>query len=888
MKSYGEITYRYLKLQKKRSILTVVGIILSVALLSAIFTMMVSLREKMIRDAIKDNGDYHGKFVSVSGDKVNRIANNVEVLEYGVAEKVGTAIISKVNEKEREANPERAANNFLIVSGYDNEAFKARGVNIKEGRLPQSDNELLVDISSLDNFENKPKIGDKIKLELGIRIDKKTGKEMPDNSWSSDDIFEKKSEKEFTIVGITNSRFMHGFGNFYYAATYMDSGFLKDNSNYNMYVKLKSTKSAHEKLENIASNAGLPIINNNGKGIFKYNIEVNEQLLRLYAQSISPSSNEGVVLTLVFIIVLIIICTIAVIYNAFHISVLERISQFGILRCTGASPAQIRNIVFREAGILSLIGIPIGLFSGIFAMKIVMSIIGSFKYNYFEGVQIIISPYVFVLGTLLGAATVFLSAFGPARQAGKVSALEAVRNTGSFKKEKIKKLKKSKLSKLLFGIEGEIAYKNLRRNRKRFRITVFSMVISIVLYIVFASFVDFIFKMDVISAGKEPDFTLYKSSGKKQDIEDSIYGEIKSLPGVDRVFKNMKMNYRMLASADMLNPKLSEIKYANQPEKVEDSYLFYNNMLSAYGDDNLEVFKELLRQGIIDKEAMDKENGVILIKAGKFQSGEYDNGVILDVINAKVGDKLKLIYYTEETSDKPEKVREYTKKDFKYKEVKVMAIAEKGIFSEEYNYNGGVNFVTTEKVFKEITGSMDNNAVDITLKNDANKDPVANYLKELKEKDSTYGYNDFAEIAKENKQFFISISIFLYGFIGVITLIGCLNIINTISTNLILRTRELSMLRAVGMAKGAIEKMICLEGVFYGILAAIYGGTIGSVLSYMLFRFMMNVRGFEFMLPFKHIIIAVIGAMMVALISGLIPLRKINKGSIIDHIRMEE
>ncbi len=143
---------------------------------------------------------------------------------------------------------------------------------------------------------------------------------------------------------------------------------------------------------------------------------------------------------LIFVIVLIVISTIAVIYNAFNISVLERINQFGLLRSVGATPEQIRGgIVLREAGILSIIGIPIGLFSGVLAMKIVLYIIKLLKTDFrlVNDMEINISSTVFIISIIVGIITVFLSAIGPTRQAGRISPpLEAIRSTRNIKKGK--------------------------------------------------------------------------------------------------------------------------------------------------------------------------------------------------------------------------------------------------------------------------------------------------------------------------------------------------------------------------------------------------------------------------------------------------------------------
>jgi putative ABC transport system permease protein len=886
MKSYSEITRRYLKLQKKRTVLTVMGIVLSVALITAICTMAVSLRDKSIREIIKNTGDYHARFNNITGDKVAKISNNVDIESYAVTRKLGTAIINKTSEKELQRNPEKGSYSYLIITAFDSAAFKSRPIDLKEGRYPENSEEMIIDISSLENFENQPKIGEKIKFSLGLRKDKDTGRETIDDawgtnglSWSSDDLFEVKEEKEFTIVGFSNSRVTSSMGAFSYGVTFMDRGFWHKDGKYNVYVKVASTRNIYNKLENMASNLNLQEVNKDSRGL-KYDITVNESLLRLYAQSLNSSENRSVMAILIVVITLVIVCTVAVIYNAFQISVLERISQFGILRCSGASPKQIRNIVFKEAGILSLIGIPLGLFSGFFSMKLLLYIIGRFNYNFFGDIYIVVSPYVFIASTLLGLITVYLSAYGPARQAGSVSPMEAVRNSGSFKVEKLKKIKKSRLAKLLFGIEGEIAFKNLRRNRKRFRITVFSMVISIVLYIVFSSFINFMMKSELINLSKNADIRVYTNHGN-EGIAESIFGDINKLSEVDKVYKLMRYSTNVLLPSDKINAEAVEFTGGYEVQKVDNLSVLNNNDIISYGDSGLEDLKKMLKEGSIDKEALNRENGVIVVRTGMLHNSSIGKTALMDVADIRVGDTIKITMdYGLLSSEKP--------KDIEYKEVKVLAVAEKGLFDDEYNYNGGVNFITTEEVFSRLTGQDENHGLLLILKEGADKENVINYLKELQKKESRYEYTDYVELAKESRKNSITISIFAYGFIGVITLIGCLNIVNTISTNLILRTKELSMLKAVGMTKRSIEKLVALEAIFYGTIAAFYGGVIGTGITYVLFRFLIGIREFEWSMPWGQILTAITGAVIVALISGLIPLRKINKGNIIENIRMVE
>ncbi|WP_096635617.1 ABC transporter permease [Clostridium cochlearium] len=571
------------------------------------------------------------------------------------------------------------------------------------------------------------------------------------------------------------------------------------------------------------------------KGIYGYNIEYNEQLLRLYAKSLDKSINEGLTALVAFIVGLIIISTIAVIYNIFNISVLERVSQFGILRCTGAAPNQIKKLVLKEALILSFIGIPLGLASGILAMKIVIGVV---KVLLKDEINVVISPIVFIISAIIGLITIYLSAIGPAQKASKVSPLEAVRNTGSLKKEKFKKRKRFRTINKVFGIEGEIAYKNL--NMK--------------------------------------DFMLWKRGGSNTGISLSIYNEITNFKDVEKVYKVMYDGRPILIPREKVNPKLFELRPSFKERIKDEQLVLSSNGIISYGDNILPELKKYLREGTVDKEKLNNENGVILIKTNSLYNEETKKSSVFDIADYKVGDEIKII-------DK-KKLKDIDKSNIK--RVKVIGILDKGILDNEYNYSPTMTLITSEEVYKNITGNNDIRRMFIQLKENSNKDNLSEYLKVLNKKDPGYQYFDFQEESKRNRDKAIAINIFLYGFVSVITLIGCLNIINTISTNLLLRKRELAMIRAVGMDRGKMSKMICIEGIYYGVIASIYGGIIGTVLSYELFKIMQNLRGFQWAFPIKEILTAVIGAIIISLISTYIPLRKINKENVIENIRGKE
>lgn len=872
MKKYGHLTYRYLKEQKKRTILTILGIVLSVALVTAIGTMLMSIKTKFINDCIKDNGHYHGEFVGMDKEQVNKINNNVDVDNISVTSNDTTAIISNISKEERETNPLAPLHRYLNIKAYGRSALSMIPINVKEGRLPQKENEIAVEYWVPDYLSGKPKIGDKIKLDVGERIVKE--KSSKDEEGETKETFNKTGEREYTIVGVTAPKLSWPGVYITQGITFLDDNKLESDKKYNVYVKLNSVRDVYKNCENIAKNLGMEK-EKTSKGIYEYNIEYNEQLLRLYAKSLDKSINEGLTALVAFIVGLIIISTIAVIYNIFNISVLERVSQFGILRCTGAAPNQIKKLVLKEALILSFIGIPLGLASGVLAMKIVISVV---KVLLKDEINVVISPIVFIISSIIGLITIYLSAIGPARKASKVSPLEAVRNTGSLKKEKFKKRKRFRTINKVFGIEGEIAYKNLKRNRKKFRITVFSLTISIVLYIVFGSFASFVFKTGAVKEKDMKDFMLWKRGGSNTGISLSIYNEITNFKDVEKVYKVMYDGKDILIPEKKVNPKLFELR-PNLKERIKDEQLVLrSNGIISYGDNILPELKKYLREGTVDKEKLNNENGVILIKTNSLYNEETKKSSVFDIADYKVGDEIKII-------DK-KKLKDIDESNIK--RVKVIGILDKGILDNEYNYSPTMTLITSEEVYKNITGNNDIRRMFIQLKENSNKDNLSEYLKVLNKKDPGYQYFDFQEESKRNRDKAIAINIFLYGFVSVITLIGCLNIINTISTNLILRKRELAMIRAVGMDRSKMSKMICIEGIYYGVIASIYGGIIGTVLSYELFKIMQNLRDFQWAFPIKEILTAVIGAIIISLISTYIPLRKINKENVIENIRGKE
>lgn len=872
MKGYKHMIYRYLKGQRNRTLLTILGIILSVAMISAIGTIIVSAKDVLLKEAIRDNGSYHGEFQSVDMDHIDKLKNHVAVGKVGTVSNRGAALIAEATEEERLDFGRDISHRYIEIKAYDENAKELLPIDLKEGRLPETSDEIAIEYWIKDYFEQDIKLGDKIKLPVGNWIVDEENLNKSNDDMVKEE-FQKVGEREFTVVGFTNVPYVWKGNLVTKGITGLDLE--KETGNkFNTYFTIDNIKNAQEQIKDIGKDIGID----------EDNIHTNNWVLRLYAQSGNPIFNSSLMRIVAFVVLLIVVSTVAVIYNSFNISVVERISQFGLLRSVGATPKQIRGIVFKEADILSAISIPIGLVSGVFAMKIVFYIIGLLQSDaeIFNDMEVTFSTTVFVISTIVGSITVFLSAIGPALQAGKVSPLEAVRNIGEIRKESIKKVRSSRIIRKILGVEGEIAHKNLRRNRKRFIITVFSMVISIILFITFSTFSDYIFKIGAIGTSKTSDFKIFGFLGERAD---ETYNRLIEMEDVDRVYKVQETGGEALVKKDKINQKLIDMN-PHILDNTKDNFIkVHNASLSIIGDENLEVLKKQLNSGSIDIDKMNKENGVLIVNNTYTYKGITDARVLLEGFDLKVGDKIPFASYDHDVIDE----------NTEYIDLTVVGVLEKGIFDHEYNYNSAPSFITTEEVWNKLYYGKNpkEEAKDpyinlyIEMAKDGDREIISNYLSELKDGMPELHYIDAVERARDERNMAIIMSIFLYGFVTLIALISAINIINTISTNIILRTREIAMIKAVGMTQSGIKRMVAFESLFYGFYAIIFGGSVGVGLTYILHTLFIGISEFEYRVPWKNLAITCIAAAAIALISGAYPLKRINDRIIVENMKVE-
>ncbi len=473
----SKLTVNYLKLNKKRTIVTIIGIILTGAMISGITTLAASFQDFLIRSERESGGNWDASFSSIEYANVKYIENNDKFKDVFLSRKLGSAKIS--NEE----------SNYLDIREYDVKAMENFHVKVIEGELPKNSDELAISATFFDN--NTYKVGDSITLAIGDRkINEKIL--LPSDSIEDDEKFEIKNTKTYKICAKIDTPKFQRSSECPGVISFLDLNNLKEDSIINAAVLAKNVNNIYKDTEEVSNSLNLY------SGETENNIEYNKYVLMYYGVSGDNGFVTAIYAICAILILVVGIGSILVIYNSFAISVSERKKQFGMLSSIGATKKQIRKMVFEEGAILGIIGIPLGILTGIIGIGVTLNIVnGLMKPMFADGLEnlnleLVISYPALLIAVVLIAVTIYLSVIVPARRASKISPIEAIRQVDDIK-VKAKKLRTPKFLKKIYGIEGDIALKNLKRSKKRYRTTVLSLIISIVLFITFNGFVTYMF-----------------------------------------------------------------------------------------------------------------------------------------------------------------------------------------------------------------------------------------------------------------------------------------------------------------------------------------------------------------------------------------------------------
>lgn len=649
--------------------------------------------------------------------------------------------------------------------------------------------------------------------------------------------------------------------------------------NVDIGVISKKVKNLYKDTKEIANDLGLYSTSKLGDKV--YNLKYNTYVLAYKGVNSTSGFNEMLYSVCGILIAVIMLGSILVIYNSFAISVSERKKQFGMLSSVGATKKQIRKSVIYEGAILGSIGIPIGIISGILGIGITLNIVNNLLKPMFVknmtniSLHLIVSWQAIVIAAVLIGITIYLSVVIPARRASKVSPIEAIRGNNEIK-IKAKKLKTLKIFRKLFGIEGEMALKNLKRSRKKYRTTVISLMISIVLFISVSGFVGYMYGgFDSIYKSVDYDYLIrvYGDSNKEQDEHiKELRNEIENSKNIDKL-SIIDSTYE---TAKLPKEKLNSNMKKAIDEKKDLKELFFEK------DNNYEITVRVIT--LNEKQMQDylKRVGVSSLKSGEVILINYVDMIMNAHIEGELTSYKEQDNFTIELNNYEEEKEDRLSIQKTYKLAKVTDEMPFGI----ENIGGPELIIVMESQEFQSLQQRNSTIMVFTAKNETDLES------ELKQIESRYtSGNIYIENIKEQVQqqrnLKLIINIFLYGFIALISAIGIANIFNTISTNIILRKREFAMLKSIGMTEKGFKKMLDLECFFYGTKALLFGLPIGILICYFINKGFGNLVEFAFNLPWSSIIISIVSVYLVVFITMLYSSSKIKKENIIDVLRDE-
>ncbi|WAA12854.1 ABC transporter permease [Fervidibacillus halotolerans] len=863
MNIINKVTLQTMKGNKRRTLVTIIGVIISVAMITAVSTLGTSFMDLMKRQTITEEGNWHVLYKNVSQKQLEAIQKDDNTETVLLSRDIGYA---RLDGSENEDKP------YLFVKEYDKEAFSHFSIDLIEGRLPEAPNEIVISEHIESNGGVLFDIGETVTIGVGDRVyegsdEHYNGQLNQNNPYINDEneteTLKNVMPKTYTIVGIMERPSWEPFwAPGYTVLSYLDKSTLTENEKVNASVVLRKVRqSIFSDTEQFAKKIG----------VSPDSLSYHTNLLRYYG----VMKNDGIRTTLIslssIIMAIIIIGSVSLIYNAFAISVSERSKYLGMLASIGATKKQKRNSVFFEGFVIGMISIPLGILFGLIGIGITFYFINSLIQGTLgveESLKVVVTPWSILISIALSAVTIALSLYIPARRASKISAIDAIRLSQEIKLTK-KAVKTSKLVRKIFGIEAEIALKNLKRNKRRYIATIFSFVISIVLFLSVTFFIDQLKKgMNFTNYGSDADI-LISFSGNQTD--EKFVSSITSLDTVTEYNFIQTFTKYTRANVQLLPDYLKESISNN------DSFEYIVRFYVMQDEKLVDFAKEI---GIDSNLPFDdKRMGAILIDRMPYWDDEERRYVERPLIEANVGDRLDIYHDDVESGEK-----------INLGSIEIISLTNKLPLGIQATGPGNLDIIISKETMKTLLHNLPLEKTPLNprlyLKS---SDPIKTEknIEELEENGVHYDLYNYYYSKQHNNQLLLIFKVFTYGFIILITLISVANIINTLTTSIALRRREFAMLRSIGMTPKSFNKMIRYESMFYGMKALAYGLPISIAIMFLMHRTMIESFMFPFRLPWMNLGIVVGSVFFIVTLIMLYSSGKMKKDNIIDTLKQE-
>ncbi len=840
MNIFHKVALQGLRKNRTRTFVTVIGVALSAALFTTVATFGTSLLQYLINSSASKCGSWYIDFVDVDSDFVQERISDSQVTDAVAFENIGYALLDGAKSVEKP---------YLFLAGFTDEAFDQLPVTLISGRLPQNDTEIIVPNHVSIKADVRIPVGETLRLAVGSR-------EAEGNILTQHDPYiqgerlNTVEEKTYTVVGTyERAGFEEHDSPGYTLLT--RSGASNTTGRYSLFITLDSPQKVNAYTDRFTGS--LPFV-------------LNEDVLRFYGVSENTLFNTIMFAVGGILVSIIMIGSVFLIYNSFSISLNERIHQFGILMSVGATSRQLKSSVLFEGLCIGVLGIPFGVAAGIGSVALALPVVEkNFATISASNVELGLSVSVPALAAAIAVSlvTILISAYIPARKAAAVPVMECIRQTGEIKTE-ARDVKISKLSERVYGLEGILALKNFRRNKRRYRSVILSLTLSVVLFVTGSAFGTTLKRMakELIVVEADGDILFYAEEMSEDELL-ILYDRLKNVDGVRKSTWQANVLYSGTVSGisdDFISGYLQTVD-EDRAGEVLDIPIYVQFIEDA-------VYYEFIESLGFSKEEYSGQDAKVL-------------AVIMDTSEHEaffMGQEMEFTFYSPEGEQT--KTVCTTLVDNYPVDMLPFDSAPQYLFMMVIPWSMNAGF----------DGLGESSKSGLTFWSDTPAQTMAQIQSELTDSViiSDYTLLNLSSVVDLFRSITFVVDVFTYAFVAMISLIAVANVFNTISTNIRIRRRELAMLRSVGMSERGFNRMMNFECFFYGLRTLLFGMPIAGILSWLIYKVMAaneQLEGFAYYFPWKSMTVSILGVFCIVFVTMLYATSKVRKENIIDALR---
>lgn len=876
MRIFRQLVWKFLRANRMRTAATIVGIALSMSLLTAVIEGAVSGVRYLREVEIEENGSYDLIRSDLNAQEAERLSQLDGVKQYSRITEVGWANIHSTNEKKP----------YLHIQSAEDNLKDLIALHLTEGRMPDKADQILLPEHLEKQGGVKYQLGDALTLQVGTRS-VNGQRALANAALGHREEGEDADEAEEKLVDL-------------HEQTYQVVGFYKrpsaDLETYSCpgYTAL-TCRAAGDGRYTVALTIRQPekihTWMNEHPDLLK-KAKIHKDLLQFYGVIGKESWRIMFYGFVIVLLVMVVFGSFSLIYHAFSISLSERTRKYGMLRSIGATRRQIRASVFYEAGILSLVGILSGIVIGCLGIGLTLhflqDLISRCVMSTSVRIHMVLSGAGIALSALICLLTVLLSAILPARRAAALSPIEAIRQSRDMEL-KAKDLKTGK--RFHHNFAAMMAKKNYRRNRRRSRTCVLALFSSVVIFVSVSAYSAYLIKVTDQRAGNGPDVFYFYSVDYITPQTADLWKQYREIEGVTGFAAKLSPQNISSFSADRANfsedyqkklAKEQEMQADGQQKQVNgqtEQYEF-DGQLNFIDDKS---FSQLL-----------KENG---LSQEEYMNTSAPRGLLVnrfyfkDVKGEEMPPLMKKEAFPLQISGK--RMLNLQGEDARFDILPLTIGAEITKYPWFESDINGIYYPVSAMEAVLGRGNTDNGSGGVTLAfQTRDHSKTVEELEKMEGKLLGYRGSVYDRLAnaQTTQATILVIKVFAYGFIILISLIAITNVFNIMSTGIILRQRELAMLRSVGMSRRQLVRMLSYECIGYGARALGLGLPCSVGISYLLYRLIVQnefLRKISFFLPWQAMLIAVAVVFAVVLITMRYAERKVSKVNLIDALKEE-